>query len=68
MSDFALRLRSARVRMGYSQEDLAAQIPCNRVKVAQWELDARTCNNKELARICRILDVSADYLLGLKGE
>lgn len=69
MSEFPQRLRAARVKMGYSQEELAQLIPCTRMKVTQWEMDARNINHKELARCCRVLDVSADYLLGLeKGE
>lgn len=69
MDVFHDRLRIARQKCKYTQDDLARLIPCARTKVAQWEMDNRTINHKELIRCCQILDVSADYLLGLeKGE
>jgi transcriptional regulator with XRE-family HTH domain len=69
MSEFPQRLRAAREKAGYSQYDLAQLIPCPQTRIAMWEMDTRNINHKDLARCCRVLNVSADYLLGLeKGE
>ena len=67
-NNFPYRLRDARERAGYSQDELAKLIPCSQMTVSQWESGNRTINHKDLHRVCRVLDVSADYLIGLKGE
>jgi len=68
LSTLADRLRAARERAEYTQSDLARLIPCSQMTVAQWESGNRTINHKDLYRVCQILDVSSDYLIGLKGE
>ena len=54
--------------MGYTQTDVAHQVPCAVMKVSQWETGLRPINHNDLIRVCQILDVSADDLLGLRKE
>ena len=69
MPEFKDRLRAARIKAGYTQGDLAKMIPCSTMFVCQWENGHRNINQMQLYTVCRVLDVSADYLLGLeKGE
>lgn len=62
---FGGRLRAARELRGMMQADLgaAADIPPNRI--SNYELGYAYPQARSLIALCKVLDCSADYLLGL---
>ena len=48
--------------------DLALEIGRSTQTVKRWVVDCKNPKVSDLACICEALDVSADYLLGLKKE
>ena len=65
MEEFAKRLRAARAAKGFSgQQALADALGVAQSTVANWEGGRREPNFALLLRLCRCLEVSADYLLG----
>lgn len=68
-SCFYERLRSTRVVRGLTQEELAKQMGWGeRSNVSRLESGKHIPRADTLALLCRVLDVSADYLLGLRDE
>jgi len=61
---FADRLRIARLRARKNQADVAAACGVDQSTVSKWE-NGTEPSYANIAPICRLLDVSADYLLGL---
>ena len=60
------KLKERRHQLGMTQQEVA-----NALKVAQpvyqrFESGVFECSYAQLAELCKILDLSADYLLGLK--
>ena len=62
---FIERLKSARLEVGFSQTGLARRIYVRRESVARWETGITIPTADNVALICKELDVSADWLLGL---
>lgn len=67
MRIFPKRLSDARIGAGISQSELARRIFVRRESVARWEQGTRVPSAENIAILCRVLHVSADWLLGL-GE
>lgn len=65
MSIFSNRLRDIRNKRGLLQKDLAVSISVGPVTLSQYESGKREPDFDKLVLICKNLDVSADYLLGL---
>ena len=65
---FAARLRLARERRDMSQSDLARRAGLDPSAVSHYEADQRRPGADNIRDICRALDVTADYLLGLTDE
>ena len=64
------RVKEARRKMGLSQQELAAQlqiegINIERDSVSRIEIGTRFVADYEILVISKVLNVSADYLLGL---
>lgn len=59
------RLHALRRRKGWTQERLAAQVPCSKVVVVQLERGQQRVSAERLAAFCRALECSADDVLGL---
>lgn len=59
------RLEKARKNKGYTQSDIAEKLSVKRESVSQWEHGERDIKASQLIELANILDVSADYLLGL---
>ena len=64
------RIKEARKKMGLSQQELAAKlqtegINIERDSVSRIEIGTRFVADYEITVIAKILNVSADYLLGL---
>ena len=62
------RLKAARRAAGLSQKDLALAVGITSVSYSTYETGARAVPLAKLADILRVLDVSADWVLGLIGN
>lgn len=63
---FGDRLRTARSSGGFkSQKDMAAALGVERTRYVGWENGVNRPSIDMLVKICELLNVSADYLLGL---
>lgn len=66
MNIFSIRLREARKELKLTQKDLATALNTTDDSIYSWE-NGRSQPSIEMIRlICKTLDVSADYLLGLE--
>lgn len=59
------RLKAVREDRDMSQADMAAALGTNRQQISRYETGMQEMTASRLAAVCRILGVSADYLLGL---
>ena len=57
------KLKSARLRLGLSQDYVANVLGLSRTAVTQIELGNRKVASDELIGFCRLYNLSADYLL-----
>lgn len=62
------RLAQRRRELGLSQVELSREVGGSQSVVAKWETGARVPSVESLAELARVLDVSADWLLGIGGE
>ena len=60
-----MQMRRIRLAMGMTQKELAAQLGCKPATVSQWVNHRNYPPSDRLAHICAVLQVSADWLLGL---
>ncbi len=60
------RLSEARIKAGLSQAELASRMGTTQPAIAYWERGAQRLRSDVVARLSRILGVSADELLGTK--
>jgi transcriptional regulator with XRE-family HTH domain len=65
---FPMRLRGARVRRGWNQEDLAKELKVSKGSVGNWESGANIPTPAGLKRLADVLGVSIDFLLGTTGD
>ena len=62
------RIAKVREERGYKQEVFAELIQCSPVTISRWETGLRAMKISDLIKIAETLDVSADYLLGMKQK
>ena len=62
------KIRNAREDLGLSQDEVSRRIPMNQSSYSKIERDLQEPNLEQLRQICRILNLSADSLLALKGD
>ena len=62
------KIRNAREDLGLSQDEVSSRIPMNQSSYSKIERDIQEPNLEQLRQICRILNLSADSLLALKGD
>ena len=62
------RLRQEREKAGYSQEALAELLDCCAVTISRWENGHNPMKDVDVIRIAEILNISADYLLGIRKQ
>lgn len=62
------KIRNAREDLGLSQDEVSRRIPMNQSSYSKIERDIQEPNLEQLRQICRILNISADSLLALKGD
>lgn len=68
MDIFAVRLRETREEMNLTQKELAVAVNTTDDSVFSWE-NGRSQPSIEMIRLlCKKLEVTSDYLLGLEDE
>ena len=65
MKDFAKKLKDIREGKGLSQSEVSKALGMPRNAFTNYEAGIREPSLDNLKLICQVLDVSADYLLGL---
>lgn len=65
---FGERLRQVRKELGYSLSKLANVTYISRQALWRWERGDTQPNAEEIKILCEVLDVSSDWLLGLKEK
>ncbi|MCI8398951.1 MAG: helix-turn-helix transcriptional regulator [Oscillibacter sp.] len=60
---FPEKLQALRKAKGWSQEELAAQIPISRQAVSKWESGAAAPDTENVVALADLFGVSTDYLL-----
>ena len=68
MSSISARLRGIRKERGLTQKDLAQKAGLRQATLSHIERGFAAPRADKLVALCRALDVSADYLLGLTDE
>lgn len=66
--DFGKRLRDTRMSYGLTQQQVADHLGLSLRVYQGYEQGVRRPKFEALIDICRLLNVSADYLLGLTDE
>ena len=66
MSKFAKRLKEAREDKKLSQRALSGKLGLSHGMVNHWETGTAVPSMDLIISLCKILNISADYLLGLK--
>ena len=59
------RIKELREERGMSQEQLAKLLCCNQQTISKYEREVRDLGTQTIITLCRIFEVSADYLLGI---
>lgn len=62
------RIRAAREIKRLSTAQLAERVPCSERSVQGWEAGSARPKYEQIVGLARVLDVSADYLLGLPTQ
>lgn len=60
------KLKERREQLGMTQRQVAAALGIAQPIYQRFEKGIFECSYSQLAAICRLYDISADYLLGLK--
>lgn len=69
MATFGERIRTLRININISQQELADQLGYKTfTTVSKWESNASVPPGKELIKLSSFFDVSTDYLLGLEDQ
>lgn len=63
---FATRLREARESRGWNQAELAQRADMQPSAIAHFEASRRKPSFDNVRRLAKVLEVSADYLMGVK--
>ena len=66
IEEFSTRLDKAIKLSGLSQKEFARKIKVTEVSVSRYVNGSREPNIETLRKICEVLDVTADWLLGLE--
>ena len=65
---FGETLKTARIKAGYTQDELADKLAVSRSAIAKWENDRGMPDIANLKALAKALDVSVDYLLDEEGS
>ena len=61
-------IKNERKLLNLSQSALAKILNTTQDTVSLWELNKRTPDAEMIVKLCKLFQVSADYLLGLENE
>jgi transcriptional regulator with XRE-family HTH domain len=64
--DLGNRLKEARKNAGYTQSEVANKLLMTQQQYSRFENGIFELNYDQLAFLCTLYDISADFLLGLK--
>lgn len=64
MADYTKRIRDLREDRDYTQQQIARILRTSQGYYSKYELGKRTLPIEHLITLCKLYDVSADYLLG----
>lgn len=65
IGEMILRKRQA---AGMTQEQLAAQVPCSRTIIAQYEIGLKTPSVSIVARLADVFGCTVDELIGRRND
>jgi transcriptional regulator with XRE-family HTH domain len=68
MSGIAEKLKELRAEKNMTLRDMAKLLNISHVSYLRWEQGATEPNIQNIRKLCKIFDVTSDYLLGLEGE
>ena len=68
MQIFSERLKELRLEYGITQKQLAEKLMTHQAVIAEWERENKTPRTETIIELCKIFDVSTDYLLGLDDQ
>ena len=68
MSKFNEKIRELRLENGFTQKKVAGLLEVSATCYAGYEQGYREPDFKTLIKICKLFDVSSDYLLGLEDD
>ena len=63
---FGERLRECRIEKGFTQNQLAEKLLIAQSTLGKYERGELQPNIETIKALCKILDVSSDYLLGIE--
>ncbi|MBQ7372953.1 MAG: helix-turn-helix transcriptional regulator [Clostridia bacterium] len=61
---YGLRIKELREQKGLSQKQLAKLLGSTQTKISKYEREAVDLSTKQILLICKIFNVTSDYLLG----
>ena len=68
MSKFNEKIRELRLENGFTQKKVAGLLEVSATCYAGYEQGYREPDFKTLIKICKLFNVSSDYLLGLEDD
>lgn len=66
MQNYGKRLKQARLKKGLTQVELAEMLNLSQTSYQRMETGVHDMKMSNIYNICKTLDISADWLLGLK--
>ena len=66
MQNYSIRLKQARKEKGFTQKQAAEKLGVTQQTWQQFEAGKYDLKMSTIYNICKLLDISADWLLGLK--
>lgn len=64
---FGQRIRESRQEKGLTQTQLAELLSTTQSTIGKYEREELQPNIETMVKLCKLLDISADYLIGLEN-
>lgn len=68
MNQIGKIIKEARLEKNLTQNELAKQLNLTQDSISLWERGKRIPDTQYVIELCKILKISANYLLGLEDE
>lgn len=65
---YGKRIQELRQEKGLKQEELGVLLHCGQRTISKYEREKLDLSTQTLIQLCRIFQVSADYILGIEDE